>query len=135
VSASTPELSRARIPRLNALAWFGVLGGPLAWAVQFLLGLQLGLARCESPDARFQLSAHALPSALAAAGAAVGVLAELAALKVFRATREREREGEGVSFGRLRFLGAVGLTVNPLTLTICAMTAVAVPLLSVCHQS
>ncbi|HUB73568.1 MAG TPA: hypothetical protein VL979_05985 [Solirubrobacteraceae bacterium] len=148
-----PHLSRARLARLNGLAWFGVFGGATAWALQFLLSLQFGLARCESPDARFPLPVHAFSIGLGAAGVMVGALAELAAWRVFHATRETRNDDalqlprpEGlkggvahdppvVSAGRLRFLGAVGLTVNPLTLTICAMTAVGVPLLSICHQS
>lgn len=130
-------LTGSRLARLNALAWFGVLGGPTAWAVQFLLSMQFGLARCESPNARFPFPVPALALALGAAGVAVGALAELAAWKVFHATDddERARTGPAVRGGRLHFLGAVGLTVNPLTMIICAMTAVGVPLLSLCHQS
>jgi hypothetical protein len=121
---------------LNALAWFGVSGGPVAWAVQYIVGAQLLLARCESPDARFQLPASAWAIGLGALAASVAVLAELAAIAVFRATRE---EGDGpaqpVSAQRLHFLGAVGITVNPLAFAICAMVAVGVPLLGMCHQS
>ena len=112
------------LARLNLLVWFGVLAGPLAWATQFLFGMQFGLARCESPDGRFQFPVHTISLALGAAGVLVGVLAELVAIAVFRATRPD-----------LHFLAAVGITVNPLTLTICAMVAVGVPLLGLCHQS
>jgi len=147
------HIARARLTRLNALAWFGVLGGPAAWAAQFLIGLQFGLARCESPDARFPLPVHGIAIGLGAAGVVIGALAELAAWTVFHETRETRdddalqvprpagltggvaHDQPAVRAGRLRFLGAVGLTVNPLTLTICAMTAVGVPLLAICHQS
>ena len=30
---------------MNALAWFGVAGGAAAWVTQFVIGMQLGLAR------------------------------------------------------------------------------------------
>jgi hypothetical protein len=131
------RLAGGTLRRLNALAWFGVLGGSIAWALQFLLSMQFGLARCESPDGRFPLPVHAVAIALGTLGVVVGVLAEMAAWTVFRATHDDEqaRSGPAVSGGRLRFLGAVGLTVNPLTVTICAMTAIGVPLLSICHQS
>lgn len=123
--------------RLNRLAWFGVLGGPVAWAAQFLLGMQFGLARCESPDGRFQFSVHTIAAVLAATGVLVGVLAELAAISAFRATRpdQHSQQAADITMGRLHFLAAVGITVNPLTLTICAMVAVGVPLLGLCQQS
>jgi len=151
--ARLPRFGGRSLLQLNALAWFGVAGGPVAWALQYIIGAQLGLARCESPDARFALPATAWSIALAAAAAAVAVLALLAAIAVFRATREtrnddalqapRPAELKGgvvgdppaVSAGRLRFLGAVGITVNPLAFAICVMVIVASPLLGVCHQS
>ncbi len=137
MSARVDSLRRGSAARLNRLAWFGVLGGPVAWAVQFLFGMQFGLARCESPDRRFQFPVHTISPVLGAAGVLVGVLAELAAIEVFRATRadEHSQHEADVTTGRLHFLGAIGMTVNPLTLAICAMAAVAVPLLGLCHQS
>jgi ABC-type transport system involved in cytochrome c biogenesis permease subunit len=133
VSSRAGHLDPAERSRLNALVWFGVLGGPVAWAVQFLLAMQIGLARCESPDARFQLPVHAWAIGLAAAGVLVGALAGVASLAVFRATRHAAPDD--VPAGRLHFLGAIGMTVNPLTVTLCAMTGIAIPLLGLCHQS
>lgn len=123
--------------RLNGLVWFGVLGGPVAWAAQFLFGMQLGLARCESPNARFQFPVHTISPVLGGLGVLVAALAEVAAIAVFRVTRpdRHTQVVADVRSGRLRFLAAVGMTVNPLTLTICAMAAVGVPLLGLCHQS
>ena len=121
---------------MNALAWFSVLGGPTAWALQFLFAMQFGLARCESPDARFLFSVHAISAALGGVGVLIGVLAELTAIAVFRVTDQgNPAEASEITVGRLRFLAAVGMTVNPLVLTICAMTAIGVPLLGICHQS
>jgi hypothetical protein len=123
--------------RLNRLAWFGVLGGPVAWASQFLVGMQFSLARCESPDGRFRFPVHTISPVLGGAGVLLGILAELAAIAVFRATRpdQHSQRAADVTTGRLHFLAAVGITVNPLTLTICAMVAIGVPLLGLCHQS
>jgi hypothetical protein len=123
--------------QLNGLVWFGVLGGPAAWASQFLFGMQFGLARCESPNGRFQFPVHAISVTLGAIAVLISVLAELAAIVVFRIA-DPDRVPSGVSqitAGRLRFLAAVGITVNPLALTISAMVAIGVPLLSLCHQS
>lgn len=123
--------------RVNRLAWFGVLGGPVAWAAQFLFGMQFGLARCDSPDGRFQFPVHTISLVLGATGVLVGVLAELAAIAVFRATHpdRHSQQAADITSGRLHFLAAVGMTVNPLTLTLCAMVAVGVPLLGLCRQS
>lgn len=131
------DSSTRDLRRLSRLAWFGVLGGPIAWAAQFLFAMQLGLARCESPDARFQFPVHTISLVLGGIGVLAGVLAELAAIAVFRATSAdlHSQRALEVTTGRLHFLAAVGMTVNPLTLTICAMVAVGVPLLGLCIQS
>jgi hypothetical protein len=131
------DIRNASVKQLNALVWFGVLGGPAAWAMQFLFGMQFGLARCESPDARFQFPVHTISVVLAATGVVIGVLAELTAVAVFRAIRGPDDlpQAPEVTAGRLRFLAAVGMTVNPLTLTLCAMLAVGSPILGICHQS
>ena len=120
------------IGRMNRLVWFGVVGGAAAWAAQFVVGLQLGLARCESPNARFQIPVHAWAIGLAASAVVVAVLAEMAAIVVFRATRQLEHPP---SARRIHFLAEVGLAVNPLVLTIAVMGGVGVPLLPLCHQS
>jgi len=123
--------------RLNRVVWFGVLAGPASWATQFLFAMQLGLARCESPDRRFQFPVHTTSAALGAAGVAIGLLAEVAAIAVFRATHpdRHTHDREDITVGRLHFLATVGMTVNPLTTTICLMVAIGVPLLGICHQS
>jgi hypothetical protein len=80
---------------------------------------------------------HGISAALGGAAVLVNALAELTAIGVFRAANP-DHDHPGISeitTGRLRFLGAVGMTVNPLTLTICAMVAIGVPLLGICHQS
>lgn len=137
MSAPTRILRRASLGTLGKLAWFAVLAGPAGWALQFLLAMQLGLARCESPDARFQLPVHVISATLGGVGFALGLLAELTAIAVYRATREDEhtQDPSQIATGRIHFLAAVGMTVNPLTAAICAMVAIGVPLLGLCHQS
>jgi hypothetical protein len=117
--------------------WFAVLGGPIAWALQFLFAVQFGLARCESPNGRFQFPVHTISITLGAIGFLVCVLAELTAIAVFRATREDEhtQEASRIAGGRVHFLATVGITVNPLAAAICAMVAIGVPLLGLCQQS
>jgi hypothetical protein len=137
MSVRADNLADPSPARLNKLVWFGVLGGPVAWAVQFLFAMQFGLARCESPDARFQFPVHVISVALGAIGVLVSVLAMLAAIAVFRATSadEHTQQPAQITTGRLHFLAAVGITVDPLTAMICAMVAIGVPLLGLCQQS
>ena len=137
MSVSLPHLREASPSRLGKIVWFAVLGGPAAWALQFLFAVQFGLARCESPKGRFEFPVHVISATLGAIGVLVGVLATLAAIAVFRVTSEDEhtQDSAQIRHGRLHFLAAVGIVVNPLTATICAMVAVGVPLLALCHQS
>ncbi|HEX3512201.1 MAG TPA: hypothetical protein VHT27_14010 [Solirubrobacteraceae bacterium] len=125
------------LSRLGRLVWLAVLAGPAAWALQFLFAMQFSLARCESPDARFQFPVHAIAAALGGAGFIVGVAAELLALAVFRATRADPgtQEPDDIATGRIHFLSAVALTVNPFPAVICAMVAIGHPLLTLCRQS
>ena len=119
-------------PPSNALVWFGVLGGALAWAAQHVANIGIGFARCHSPDARFPVAAHPWAAGLAVAGTLVALLAEAAALRVFCATRDA---GSAPPLGRVRFLATIGLTVNPLVAAIILMSGVGTLLLPLCHQS
>ncbi len=116
----------------NGLLWFGVLGGGLAWAVQFVAGLAFGLARCQSPNARWQVPVHALGIAVAVVGAVIAVLAQMVAFKAFRATREA---GSQPPAGRVHFLATIGMTVNPLALAVIVLSAVGLAALPLCQQS
>lgn len=136
---STPadSLRGASISLLGKLVWVAVLGGPAAWALQFLFSLQFGLARCESPNAGRQVPVHAISAVLGGIGALVGVACVLLALAIHRATRADEHTSEPsqIANGRVHFLAAIALTVNPLTAVLCAMVAIGSPILPLCQQS
>lgn len=127
----------------TALLWFGVLGGAVAWMVEFAVGLQFTFAECNSPDARWRLPVRPWQSALAGAGALVGLAAIAVCWRIYRGTSQigdvadHERRGEGVAppLGRVNFLATVGLLVNFLAVAIMVMTAIGAPLLRVCQQS
>jgi hypothetical protein len=116
--------------RQNAIAWFAVLGGAVAFTTQFVFGMQLGLARCEPPATRFRPPVDAWAIGLAAAAAVVVLLAGLASIAIFRATRDEKGRAE-----RIHFLAVIGMTVNPLLLVLVVMDGVGVPVLTVCQQS
>jgi hypothetical protein len=137
MSSAPFDLSTAGVSRLSKLVWVAVLGGPAAWALQFLFSIQFGLARCESPNARYQVPVHAISAVLGGAGALIGFLCLLIAIAVFRATSADEHTADPteIASGRVHFLAAIAITVNPLTAVLCAMVAVGSPLLPLCQQS
>lgn len=126
----------------TALVWFGVLGGPLAWSVQFTVNLWFTFAQC-SPTGRWQLPVRGWQIALSVAALAVGAAALAVCVMLYRRTSRIEEMAETVRRGfggrppmaRIHFLSVVGLTVNPLSLIIVVMTGIGAPLLTVCVQS
>jgi hypothetical protein len=130
----------------TALVWFGVLGGAVAWATQFVAGLAFTFAQCNAPPGRWQLPVQTWQLALSIAGVLVGLVATAVCVRLYRRTRggdggdgvaETERRGEGTPppVGRVNFLATTGLLVNALALTIMIMTAIGAPLLRLCQQS
>jgi hypothetical protein len=132
-----------RLPPSNRLVWFGVLGGAMAWAVQFVANLAVTFAQCNAPAGRWQLPVRGLEIGLSAAAFGVGLASMSVALWLyvytfqFKHVAQAERRGEGTAppTGRISFLATVGLTVNFLALAIIVMTGIGAPLLPVCQQS
>jgi hypothetical protein len=130
-------------PPSNLLVWFGVIGGPCAWAAQFVVSLAFSFAQCNQPAGRWQLPVHGWQIATSAVGVAVGLASTAVSLWMFMRTfhigdvDEEERRGEGglPPVGRIHFLAIVGLTVNFLALAIMVMTGIGAPLLPTCQQS
>jgi hypothetical protein len=112
--------------------WFGVVGGSLAWAIQFVAAYGFGLAQCDQPTARWQLPVHGWQIGLGVAGILIALAAEAVSLRIFLDTRETDNSPPG---GRIHFLSVIGLTVNALALAIMAMTSIGAPLLPLCQQS
>lgn len=112
------------------VVWFGVAGGAIAWAVQFVAGLAISFARCNGPTTH--LPASAWQSGLAVGGFVVGLASTAVAATIFRRTyrigdifgEERRGDGSAPPLGRIHFLSIVGLTVNFLVLVIMVLDAV-----------
>jgi hypothetical protein len=127
----------------NGLLWFGVLGGAMAWTVQFLANLFFTFAECDQPVQRWMLPVHSWEIGLSALAVAVSVSAIAISSLIFVRTGRvdevsaKEREGEGTQppLGRIHFLAMIGLLVNFLSLAIIVMTGVGAPLLPICQQS
>jgi hypothetical protein len=125
------------------IVWFAVLGGAMAWTVQFVANLYFSFAQCDQPGGRWHLPVHGWEIGLSAAAVVVCLAAEATAVWVYRRTsvlggvavEERRGKGSPPPLGRIQFLAQVALPVNVLVLTIIVMTGVGAPLLRVCQQS
>jgi hypothetical protein len=130
------RLPRASLP-VEALMWFGLLGAPTAWVLQFLVGYGLTQAACSQAGSRWDVAVDGITLAATVAGAVVTVLAGLAALKVWRDTRPAAGPGtdEPPPKGRIHFLATVGIVIAPLFLFIILMGGLGAVSLQECIQS
>jgi hypothetical protein len=126
----------------NALVWFAVLGGGLAWVVQFVAGLAFTFAQCDQLGQRTMVPVRSWQAALAIAGTVVGLASTAVAVRLYRVSAVGEipghvRHGDDARppVGRIQFLAVIGLVVNFLAVAIMVMTAIGAPLLRVCQQS
>jgi hypothetical protein len=128
------QLDRAQMrrPRTTWLLWFGIMGGPLAWAIVHIAGYGFGIAQCDQPAARWRLPVHAWDVAVAAGGLVIGLAALTVSTWIFFATREADNAPPQ---GRVHFLAVIGLVVNFLTIVIILLDGVGTPLTGLCHQS
>lgn len=126
----------------NLVVWFGVLGGPVAWAIQFVTGLFLTFYDCGA-ESRSSVPLHPLETVIGVGAIVVGLASASVATWLFRDTR-RDREvslevirgfGGRPPVARLHFLAIVGVTVNFLAIAIVAMTTIGSPELLNCRQS
>ena len=121
---------------LRRLMWFGLLGPPLAWTLQFLFGYGLTELAC-NPGGDRGVALDGLTLVATAVAASVALLAELSAFKVFRETRQVEGAGgseEPPPKGRVHFLATLGLLLGPLFFAIIVMNGVGAIVLRGCHQ-
>jgi hypothetical protein len=103
--------------RLEALQWFGLFGGALAWAVQHVAGYGIADAGCNVAGRQWGLDVQTMQIVLSVAAGAAVLAAEAAALVVFRATRDAPENAPG-PVGRLRFFAEAALLGNVLFLVI-----------------
>jgi hypothetical protein len=107
VSASAAGSPRERRPRAS-LAWFAVVGPPLAWVVQLAGGYGFDEAACSRGSGSSSLEDAARPAigVLTAFGIVVAVAAGLAAISTLRAVHGRRQPDPR---GRVGFVAVAGL--------------------------
>jgi hypothetical protein len=120
--------------RLEQLQWFGLLAGPLAFAVWHVLAVGLTLANCNPAGNRWGVPQHTLIAVLMAVAALVVVLGQGAAVLAFRETRGVDWEGDP-PLGRIRFLATAALLVGPLFLALVLLGGIGALAHADCHQA
>ena len=129
-----PRATLSPTSPVSPLLWFGVLGAPLAWAVQFGVGYWISEAQCSPTGGQWQIPVRSWAIAVGAIGEVVAVSALLVALWLFRGSAGADVK-EAPPEGRIRFLAVVGMTIAPLFIFLIAMTAVGTAVLYPCSQS
>ena len=98
---------------LEFLSWFGLFGAVLVWVAQLVIGWGVAEARCGAVNFAWNLDFDAWQIALMAIGIPVALLAEAAAIVVFRETRNLEHD-DPPPWGRRNFFAAAAIIGNVL---------------------
>jgi hypothetical protein len=106
--------------RLELLQWYALLGGPLAWATQHVVGYFVSDGACSVAHVPAPATFEILLALFA--GAAV-LAAEGAAFLVFRETSSVPEDAPG-PYGRLRFFAEAALLGNVLFFVIVVLDGV-----------
>jgi len=122
------------IRRLAMLQWLGFLGGGIVWWAEFLAGMSASAAVCNPGSGRWGVPYDTVQAALMAVGLACVLVAQAAAVTVFRATRD-VGENAAPPQGRLHFFAAAALLANTIFLVIILLTGIATIVDRTCHQA
>ncbi|MGZ4390174.1 MAG: hypothetical protein ACXVZL_12410 [Gaiellaceae bacterium] len=113
-----------RTARLHeALQWFALLGGALAWATQFVLGFWIAASRCYPANAGWRVPEKAFYTAATAPAALVALLAEAAAVWLYLQLRDHDSTPPG---GRHVFFAYASIAGNVLFLALILLEGIGV---------
>jgi hypothetical protein len=120
--------------RLEALQWFGLFAGPIAFALEHVVGVFSVLADCNPAGRAWAVPQHPIQLGAMGVAAVVIVAAEGAAFLAYRATTDVSQEGEP-PLGRIRFLSTAALIVGPIFLTLVLLSGLGAAGHPNCQQS
>lgn len=133
---SAPHRSLQTPAAPGARAWFGLLGAPLAWMAQLLLGWWLAQGHCANPLAAAVLhppaGSRAAQLLIGAAAFAVALLSFFAGLRGWRAARQPHPHRLQAD-GRPEFLAVCALLVSAVFMLAIAWAWLATAMLPVCE--
>jgi hypothetical protein len=114
----------------TALQWYGLLGAPLAWVAQLLVGYGAEEAACAPAGMRWGLETGTWQIALTIACALAALAGAAAAATLLR----RVHEGAADPFGRVAFMAAGGLLVSVVFLILIVLGGTSAVALPECHS-
>jgi hypothetical protein len=120
--------------RIQLLTGFALLGPPIAWVLQFVLGYGVTEAACGPAGSELKPPFHAWEVVTTAAAAVVAVTGAVAAVKAYRAVRDAE-DDDPPPRGLVLFLSLVAMVSTPLFLAIILMSGIGALVLHECHQA
>lgn len=129
---------------LSGIQWVGALAAPLAWAAQHVVGYGIGQAVCRSGGMNWGVGFDVWQLTLLACAGLVVVVAEVAAVAVFLATRGTNTgdgpAGEGrwsaaVPYTRIHFFALTAMILNILFLTAMLLDGLGSVFAVICAQS
>ena len=125
-------MTLAGTPRLvSALQWYALLGPPLAWAAQLIVGYYSTQAACGPAANRLGVGVHTWNAALAAAVLAVAIGGWASAAGLHIATGRGDISDP---LGRIRFLATAGLAIGIIFVTLIVFTGAGVLALPECRR-
>jgi hypothetical protein len=114
-------VSLARTPRLTAaLQWYALLGPPLAWAVQLVVGYGYTEAACGAGGVSAGIGLHPWEAIVAVAAALVAAGGWGGAMALHTAAGRGQVDDP---LGRVRFVSTVGIVVGGIFVTLIVFTA------------
>lgn len=124
------------VRRAGASVWFGLLGAPLAWMAQLLLGWWLAQGHCANPLAAAVLhppaASRTVQLLIGGAAFAVAVLAFLGGLGRWREARQPHPHRLQAE-DRVEFLAVCGLLISAVFMLAIAWAWLAAAMLPVCE--
>ncbi len=104
--------------------WFGLIGAGLVWITQLVIGSGVTQAACGPAGPGWNIDVDAWQIALMAVGVPLAVLAEVAAVAVFRETRGLDHD-DAPPWGRRHFFVVAAILGNVLFLVAILMSGIA----------
>ena len=123
-----------RVDRASALTratlWFALLGPPLAWTGQLIVGYGVEEADCGKAGEHWSLHVTAWEAALLGLCGAVGAAGLAAAVALWRGSERQEPDPRG----RIAFLAVSALLIDGLFLALIVLTGIGAIVLDPCDR-
>ena len=120
--------------RLVFLQWFGIGAGGVVWIASFLAGTGISQASCNPGSGRWGIPHDLVEGILTGVACTLIALAEVAAIAVFRATRE-VGEQDPPPYGRVHFFASAALVANVVFFMVILLSGIATIVNRLCLSS